>query len=410
MTPAAEAIINSARARLATDSYHEFVKQAFEVLEPGTKYVDNWHVQYLCNTIQQLIHRVGQGKPKKRDLIINIPPRSLKSYITTICITPWAWIHYPHLKFLASSYSGDLSTEHSVAARTIIESPWYRSNWGDRYQLMPDQNQKTKYKNTKMGARNAVSTGGTVTGKGGDVIIMDDPQNPLGANSEKDRETTIKYFTDTLSSRLDDTVAGTFILVQQRLHEKDLTGYLLTREGEGRWQHICLPAEDASNVKPARMRAYYRDDLLFPERFTKDFLQRQYERLGSRQSAGQYGQNPKAVDGNIIKGQWFKRFKWADLPDRFLVNFYSDTAYTDDSDNDPSGILAYTVLDGCTYILGFVKRWMEFPQFCQAETDAFSRLLGVHVQRLSTLARGQHVCTTFVPTAPARPVRPARCT
>lgn len=364
MNPAAEAIINSARARLATDSYHEFVKQAFAVLEPGTEFADNWHIQFLCNTIQAVVHRVGQRKAKKRDLIINIPPRSLKSYIATICITPWAWLHYPHLKFLASSYSSDLSTDHSVMARQIIESSWYQGNWGNRYQMMPDQNQKTKYKNTKMGKRNAVSTGGTVTGKGGDIIIMDDPQDPLGANSDVDRETTIKFFTDTLSSRLDDPKTGIFILVQQRLHVNDLTGYLLTREGEEKWQHVCLPAEEAPNVKPEKLRPYYRDGLLFPDRFSKEVLQSLYSRLGSRQAAGQYGQSPKALEGNIIKGMWFKRFKWADLPSKFLVNFYVDTAYTDDTENDPCGILAFTVVDGFTFILGFVKRWMEFPAFC----------------------------------------------
>jgi predicted phage terminase large subunit-like protein len=377
MTPR-EVIIDQAYARLATDSYYEFVKQAFAVLEPETKYVDNWHVEYLCNTIQSMVERVGRHEPKKRNIIINIPPRAMKSVITTICIVPWAWIHFPHLKFIASSYSAALSLEHSSKARRIIESPWYKRHWGDRYQLQGDENQKSNYENTKMGRRTAVSTGGTVIGKGADIIIMDDPQDPKGARSEIDRQKTIEFFDNTLSTRLNDTVSGSFLLVQQRLHEKDLTGYLLSKDGEGeaKWQHICLPAELDTNIKPARLTEFYKDGLMFPVRFHPDFLADQRTRLGSRQYAGQYSQRPAKLGGNIIKGAWFRRFRHTDLPANFVVNFYSDTAYTEKSENDPSGIMAFTQINGNTYILGSSVFYKEFPEFikhAQAYTEALGR-------------------------------------
>lgn len=369
MTPAAEAILNSARARLATDSYHEFVKQAFAVLEPGTKFVDNWHIEYLCNTVQAHVHRVGRGEPKKRDLIVNIPPRSLKSYIMTICIVPWAWIHYPHMRFICSSYGERLSIDLSTKARRILQSPWYMGNWGDVVQLQKDQNQKLFYENSRTGARYSTSTGGLVTGKGAHIVIIDDPQDPKGANSEKDRETSINFFTETLSSRLDDPGTGMFLVIQQRLHVSDLTGYLLEREGVKRWQHICIPAEDSNAVKPERLRSYYQDGLMFPGRFTKKVLADLLDRLQGRGYAGQYGQSPKALEGNIIKGPWFRRFKHQDLPSQFLVNFYVDTAYTKDTENDPFGILAFTVYDGQTFILGYSKGWKEFPDFCKHLQD-----------------------------------------
>lgn len=378
MTPIQEGIVDQAKAALAASSYLEFVKQAFEVLEPGKEFVSNFHIEYLCNTMEALVHRVGRRIPKKRDIIINIPPRSMKSQIATVFIAPWAWIHYPELKFICSSYSHALSTEHSSKARRVIESEWYRRHWGDVYQLQADANQKGHYENTKMGSRTAVSTGGTVTGKGADIIICDDPQDRKRAHSESDRRAAIDFFDQTLSTRLDDTSAGTFVVVQQRLHENDLTGYLLSKDGEGydRWQHICLPVEDGPHVKPERLRKYYRHGMLFPERFPRDFLDRQMGRLGSRGYAGQYSQQPATEGGNIIKGKWFKRFRHTDLPANFVVNFYSDTAYTDKSENDPSGIMAFTQHKGNTYILGSSVFYKEFPEFikhAQAYTEALGR-------------------------------------
>lgn len=363
---AQEVVIDQALARLATDSYYEFVKQAFAVLEPETQYLDNFHVQYLCNTVQSMVERVGRREPKKRNLIINIPPRAMKSVITTICIVPWAWIHFPHLKFIASSYSAALSLEHSSKARRIIESPWYKRHWGDRYQLQGDENQKSNYENTRMGRRTAVSTGGTVIGKGADIIIMDDPQDPKGVRSDVDRQKTIEFFDNTLSTRLNDTVAGTYLLVQQRLHHQDLTGYLLTKDGEGeaKWQHICLPAELSEDVKPARLAAYYVNGLMFPKHFHPIFIGEQMTRLGSAQYAGQYQQRPAPLGGNIIKGTWFRRFSHKDLPEKFTIDFYSDTAYTDKSENDPNGIMAYTVVGGFVYILGSSIMHKEFTEFC----------------------------------------------
>lgn len=392
---AREVVIDEARARLATDSYYEFVKQSFAVLEPETPFDDNFHIQYLCNTIQSLIHRVGRREPKKRNLAINIPPRAMKSMITTICVVPWAWIHYPHLKFISSSYSAALSLEHSGKARRIIESEWYRRHWGDRYQLQGDENQKSNYENTRMGRRTAVSTGGAVTGKGADIIIMDDPQDPKGAKSENDRLKAIEFFDNTLSTRLNDTVSGTFVLVQQRLHEKDLTGYLMAKEGEGeaKWQHICLPAELSDNIKPIRLAAYYQRGLMFPVRFHPVFLEDQKTRLGSRQYAGQYGQRPAVVGGNIIKGAWFKRFHAKDLPEVFTVDFYSDTAYTDKSENDPSGILAYTVIGGFYYLLGSSVVHKEFTEFCThlvKYTEAMGRTIRSRI-RVEPKASGKSI-------------------
>jgi predicted phage terminase large subunit-like protein len=319
----------------------------------------------------------------------------MKSMITTICIVPWAWIHFPHLKFIASSYSAALSMEHSSKARRIIESPWYKRHWGDRYQLQGDENQKSNYENTRMGRRTSVSTGGTVTGKGADIIIMDDPQDPKAVRSDAERSKTIEFFDNTLSTRLNDTVAGTFMLVQQRLHEKDLTGYLLSKEGEGetRWQHICLPAELSDIVKPEKLKPHYVDGLMFPARFYPDFLNGQKTRLGSRQFAGQYGQRPAPVGGNIIKGAWFRRFTHKDLPEAFTIDFFSDTAYTDKSENDPSGILAYTVIGGFYYLLGSSIRLMEFPQFCnhlQQWTEAMGRTVKSRV-RVEPKASGKSI-------------------
>lgn len=349
---------------LAENSYYEFVKQAFKVIEPSTPFVDNFHVQYLCNVMQAEVERIAMRKPKTKDIVINIPPRSLKSFIATVCLAPWAWIRYPSMKLISSSYSGPISLDLSLKSRRIIESPWYQERWGHLVQLQADQNQKSYFENTGMGSRTAVSTGGSVTGKGADIVMIDDPQNPEEANSDVQRMEAIDHFTNTLSSRLNDPVTGIFIVIMQRLHEADLTGYLLDREKE-RWRHICLPVTDSPRVQPEKLRAYYRDGLMFPARFSSNFIEQMKQRMGTIEYAGQYDQSPRKQEGNIIKEHWFKRYHHSDLPAQYQVDFYCDTAYTDKKDNDPSVIFSYTRHNGSLYILHISRKWMEFPDFCR---------------------------------------------
>ena len=198
-----------------------FINDAWEILEPSNPYLSNWHI----DCMSEYLHAVNLGQIKR--LIVNIPPRYMKSLQASVLWPTWSWIDHPSLRWLFASYSSGLSTKHSLDRRQVIQSPWYQERWGHIYQLSGDQNIKTEYMNTRRGHMLATSVGGTATGKGGDIIVVDDPHNPMQAESDALREAAIEFFDRTLTTRLDNKKTGAIIVIMQRLHDMDLTGHLL---------------------------------------------------------------------------------------------------------------------------------------------------------------------------------------
>ncbi|MDD4450459.1 MAG: hypothetical protein PHS76_07115 [Sphaerochaeta sp.] len=276
----------------------EFIKQAWPVIEPGTQYIDSWHI----HLIGEYLQAVNEGQIKR--LIINVPPRYMKSIEVTVCYPVWTWINAPEKRFIKVSYSDNLSRKHNVLSRDIIRSPWYQNNWGDSYILKDDVNRQNEFKNNYHGMMFSTSVGGTVTGEGGDVIIVDDPQNPLMANSETERQAGINFFKNTLQTRLNDPKKGAFVVIMQRLHENDLTGYILSEELG--YEHLCLPAEAEQRTVvhfPLSGKEIIREegDILNSERFDKQALEGLKKSMGSVQYAGQFQQTPAPAEGVMFK-------------------------------------------------------------------------------------------------------------
>lgn len=210
------------------DDYGRFVRKSFGIVNQGEVLQWNWHIGYIADILAYYIRRVAEGKPRLHHLIFNIPPRSLKTYLVSMCLPAWAWLIEPSLKFVNTSYSSSLSIKHNVKTKRLVESRWYQS-YSD-VQIRHDQNQKILFENTDGGSREATSTGGSITGSGGNIIIIDDPQNPKMAASDLAREETLIYFDETLTSRLNRPDIDMFIIVMQRLHEEDLTGHVLKKK------------------------------------------------------------------------------------------------------------------------------------------------------------------------------------
>lgn len=296
-------LIEAERKYKAEQSLSEYIKQAWNVIEPGTTYLYNWHIE----AISEHLEAVTAGQINR--LIINIPPRYMKSISVSVCWPTWEWIKIPEMRYTFASYSAGLSTKHSVDRRTIIESDWYQRNWGHIVRLADDQNTKTEYMNTRRGVMVATSIGGTATGKGGNRIIVDDPHNPEEAQSDTQRLAGIRFFNQTLSTRLDDKKKGAIVVIMQRLHEQDLTGHLLEQGG---WEHLCLPAEAEPEklvvVMPISGRTITRQEgeLLWPEREGPKEIGKAKLSLGSYGYAGQYQQRPSPSEGGIFKRQWFR--------------------------------------------------------------------------------------------------------
>ena len=350
------------RKRQCEDSFYEFLLDAFDETHPGEVLTNNWHIRYLCDVLQGEIHRIGQGRPKTHDLIINIPPRSLKSFIASVALPAWSWIHYPHLKFISTSYSADLSVEHNMMTRDLIETIWYQSYW-PHVSISSDENTKSKFSNTASGMRRATSTGGSITGSGGDVLTIDDPLNPKKAASEIERKAANDYFDKTLSTRLDHPEVGLFLIIMQRLHQDDLTGHCLEKDvDKTKYRHICIPAELGDNVQPVELREKYIQGLFFPNRFRLEYLLDQKAKLGSSAYAGQYNQRPEAEGGTMLKKVWFRYFALHELPRNLPWNFTLDGAYTKDKVNNASVILCYTMYQYDLYIRDVAVVWKSFPE------------------------------------------------
>jgi predicted phage terminase large subunit-like protein len=348
-------------AEKCRESFFYFVQTFWSVIikeEP----VYNWHIQYLCDELQALSVSIVKRQEKPYDLIINIPPGTTKSTITTIMFPAWLWTQDPTIRIITNSYSMDLSIEHSVKSRDIITSDKFRRLFPEVI-IRRDKAAKSSYENTTTGARYTTSTGGTITGKHAHIIINDDPLNPAQAASEKDRETANEH-TKTLASRKVDKKNTPTITIMQRLHEIDVTGYILSKKGE-KVKHICLPAELTDNVKPAALRKRYKDGLLDPVRLSREVLAEQLIDLGSRGYAGQYEQNPVADGGNIVKRTWFGIVSPADfarIRTTEPIHFFADTAYTEKTENDPTGILSTCKIGNDLYITHAKKVLMEFPE------------------------------------------------
>lgn len=344
-------------------SFFYFVQTFWDVVikeEPSY----NWHIPFLCDELQRLSVSIVAREPKPYDLIVNIPPGTTKSTIVTIMFPAWLWTQDATLRIITNSYSGGLSIEHATKSKDIIQSDKFRALF-PHIEIRKDKSGKQNYENTETGYRYATSTGSTITGFHAHVIINDDPINPKQAESEPLRMQANEH-TKTLSSRKVDKANTPMITIMQRLHKEDVTGYLLSKKGES-IRHICLPAEDCEDVKPAELRKHYVDGLLDPKRLNKRVLQEALVDLGSRGYAGQYGQTPSAAGGNYVKREWFRTIPYSDFEAMHYnepMHFYLDTAYNKRSgktDNDPSGILAACRIKNTIYLFDAQKVWKEMP-------------------------------------------------
>lgn len=330
----------------------------------------NWHIEYLASELQYLSKSIVERSPKPYDLIINIPPGTTKSTIVTIMYPVWLWTQDASLRIISNSYSETLSLEHATKSRDIIQSDKFKWLFPD-IQLRRDKSAKSFYANTATGSRFATSTGSSVTGEHAHLILNDDPLNPSQAASEAQRLTANNH-TKTLATRKVDKENTPTVTIMQRLHDEDVTGYLIEKKGE-HIKHICLPAEISDRVNPPELKDRYIDGLLDPVRLSDSVLAEQKIDLGSRGYACQFSQTPSADEGNIIKREWFKTIHPTDfynLRKTEPIIFFGDTAYKDKSNrdksdqqqkNDPTGLIATCLIGNTLYITNAVRVFKKFP-------------------------------------------------
>jgi predicted phage terminase large subunit-like protein len=333
------------------DCLYTFLKRAWVYIDPAP-WKDGWALEAICEHLQAVID--GQI----RRLIINVPPRHGKSDTTAVALPAWVWAQPksthtsgPGVPLLYSSYADKLSLRDSVKCRRLIESPWYQARWGSRFKLASDQNTKNRFSNDKGGERLITSIGAGVTGEGGNIIISDDPNSAGDVASEAALAAVIEWWTTAMPTRANDLSRSAWIIIQQRLHEGDLTGHILEHEGDDGWVHLCLPGRyepersfhTVTGWKDPRTE---RGELLWPERFSEEDLKRLERRMGPYVFAGQIQQRPEPKDGGIIKSEWWKLWEPTTYPPMDFILACLDTAYTEDTMNDPSGMMIWGVFSG----------------------------------------------------------------
>jgi predicted phage terminase large subunit-like protein len=281
-----------------------FTQKVFTTVDPRVDYLHNWHV----DLIAEYLLACKNGEIKR--LIINIPPRHLKSISVAVAFPAWLLGHNPSEQIMCASYSEELSYQHSMNCRLLLESPWYHEVFPET-KLAHDQNTKRKFITTRRGHRIAASVGGTATGEGGNFLIVDDPISAEQALSEVYRERAKRWFFQTFSTRLNDKKNGAMIVIMQRLHEDDLTGHLLRSGG---WEHLCLPliAEEDETLEMGKINIKRKEgDLLHSSRIGPTEVEQIKSDL-KHNFIGQYQQRPSPEGGGEFFKEWLMYYEKID--------------------------------------------------------------------------------------------------
>jgi predicted phage terminase large subunit-like protein len=333
-----EALRNPRRALIELDridcgqSFYEFVRMAWHVLEPVHPFVGGWAVKAICDSLQA----VTEGKIRR--LIINVPPGCTKSMTTSVFWPAWEWgpKGMKHHRFINGSYEKGLSTRDLVRCRDLLMSTWYQERWP--LALKQDQDQKTYYENEGTGWRLATSVGGALTGYRGDRIVVDDPHDVKRAESDTQRAEALRWWTEVVPTRVNKAEESAIVLMMQRLHANDLSGHTIRSEGD-EWAKLILPMEYEDGRKCVLPEIGFEDprtidgELLWEERFPRSSVDRLKRTLRSRGGdyavAGQLQQRPVAREGGLFKREHAKFLDFA--PELVRVVRGWDLAATDDN-------------------------------------------------------------------------------
>ena len=348
---------------LLRSSLSVFIPRSFKELNPDVEFIHNWHL----DVIAEALDRCYRGEIRR--LIINVPPRSLKSHSVSVAFIAWLLGHCPSAQIICASYAQELADKHSLDCRNLMMSDFYRGLFPTR--LSDQKCSLSEFLTTGNGFRMATSVGGVLTGRGADFIIIDDPLKPDEALSEVLRKGANNWYDHSLYSRLNNKRTGCIIIVMQRLHEDDLVGHVLPL---GDWTVLRFPAiaeEDESyeyGTPFGRQRnRRLRGEALHPEREPLEVLATLRQTLGEYNFAGQYQQAPAPQGGGMIKAEWFKSYSDADRPSMFDQVFQSwDTANKPTELNDFSVCTTWGRKGKNLYLLHVLRKRLGYPELKQA--------------------------------------------
>ncbi len=363
---------NDYQTLLRRDLY-AFIERCFYELNPTTRFLRNWHLEVVASKLEAC----RRGEITR--LILNQPPRSLKSQCASVAFPAFLLGHDPTAQIICASYGQDLANKHALDCRTVMTSAWYRALF-PHTRLSQERQAVEEFMTTRQGSRLSTSVGGVLTGRGADYIIIDDPLKPEEALSDNQRKSVNEWFDHTVYSRLNNKQTGRIILIAQRLHEDDLVGYV---RGHESWTVIRLPAiaeEDETHIihTPYGVRHFERraGEALHPEREPLEVLNHVRGALGEYNFAGQYLQAPTPLGGGLVKAEWFKTHTEGDGPRKCEMIFQSwDTANKPTELSDYSVCTTWGVKDKHLYLLNVLRKRLSYPELKRAvreQAEAFS--------------------------------------
>lgn len=346
------------------ESLMDFVKFTWRTVEPARPFVQGWAIE----AIVEHLEAVTSGHIRK--LLMNVPPGFMKSLTTDVFWPAWEWgpRNMPTMRYVCASYSEALTIRDNMRCRNIMKSPEYQELWGDRFAFNPEQDAKMKFANDKTGFKIATSVGGLGTGERGDRVIIDDPHNVIEGESDAKRENVLFWFTEVMPTRVNDPDKATFIVIMQRVHERDVSGLIL--EKELGFEHLCIPMRyevDHPFAVKNRSRIGWRGDprskdgdLAFPQRFSKDACFEMEKAMmawgGTYAVAGQMQQRPEPRGGGMVKTEWYEVVKG--LPEgAFEMARGWDFASTEGDGDGSASVL--TAQDQDTGDLYVVNTWWD---------------------------------------------------
>lgn len=351
--------IREAHFRATTDlaerSYRNFLRQAWHIIEPGREFQPNWHIDVICEHLEAVLRR------DLRRLIINIPPRHLKSITTVVGFPSWVWLpsNDPHHKFLCGSYALSLAIRDQVKTRTLCQSDWYQQRWpgyggdGNTHVLRTPQS----------GERITTAVDAGATGQGGDTIIIDDPHNVQEVRSDAMRGADLNWIDQVMSTRQNDPRTAAIVVIMQRSHSNDATAHLLKQGG---WECLMLPTEYEANRRCYVATTGFRDprnndgELLMPQRFGPKEIAAAKVALGTYGYAGQHQQRPSPAGGGVVKLVWFRRYRTEPARYRRLT-LSLDTANKGQISAAYSTCLVFIETEQGDYLIDVWRDKVEYP-------------------------------------------------
>lgn len=346
-------------AILRSDPYY-FLHRCFLALNPGYAFLRNWHLEAILYRLEQ----VRKGEINR--LIINLPPRYLKSILVSVAFPALLLGHDPARRIICLSYGADLSAKHAADFRAVVQARWYQRAF-PRLQIA--RTADSDIFTTKRGYRRTTSVGGPLTGLGGDLFIIDDPIKPIDAQSQPLRDSVNAWFSNTLMSRLDNKERGSIIVVMQRVHLNDLSGYLIENSADWTILNLAAIAEEDEQVPIGDQRYHFRraGEAIHPERDSLAAWERVRKENGSEVFQAQYQQSPVPVGGAMIKRPWLRYYDT--LPEREYgtrVIQSWDCASKEGAQNSWSVCTTWLIVDKADYFLLDVTRGRyDYPRLRQ---------------------------------------------